>query len=53
MGVGYFGASHGQPQPFEGVKVHEVEATASIHEGLGKSRRPDQRVDHEGKPPRL
>jgi hypothetical protein len=41
----------GKPQPFERVKVHEIEATAPIHEGLGEPGSPDQRVDDEGKSP--
>jgi hypothetical protein len=43
----------GEPQPFEGVEVHEVETTAPIHEGLGESGCPDQWVDYEGELSRL
>jgi hypothetical protein len=43
----------GKPQPLNGVKVHEVEAAAPIHEGLSEPGPPDQRNDNEGKPPRL
>jgi hypothetical protein len=43
----------GEPQPLKGVEVHEVEVAASIHEGLSKPGLPDQRIDIEGKPPRL
>jgi hypothetical protein len=43
----------GKPQPLKGVEVHEVEAAASIHEGLSEPGRPDQRVNNEGKPPQL
>jgi hypothetical protein len=43
----------GKPQPLKGVEVHEVEAAASIHEGLSEPGRPDQRVDNEGKSPRF
>jgi hypothetical protein len=42
-----------EPQPFEGDEVHEVEAIAPIYEGLGEPSRLDQRVNSEGKPPRL
>jgi hypothetical protein len=40
-----------KPHPLKGVDVHEVEATASIYEGLSESGHPDQRVNNEGKPP--
>jgi hypothetical protein len=53
MGVGCFGASWGKPQSFEDVKVHEIEATAPVHEGLGELGCPDQRVNDEGKSPWL
>jgi hypothetical protein len=43
----------GKPQPFEGVEVHEVEATARIHESFGDLGCPHQRVNYEGKPSRL
>jgi hypothetical protein len=43
----------GKPHPLEGVKGHEVEAIAPIHEGLGEPSHPDQRVNYEGKPPQL
>jgi hypothetical protein len=39
----------GKAQSFKRVKVHESEATALIHEGLGEPGCPDQRVDDEGK----
>jgi hypothetical protein len=42
-----------KPQALKGVKVHEVEVTAPIHEGLGESCRPDQQIDYEGKRPQL
>jgi hypothetical protein len=42
-----------KPQPLKGIEVHEVEATAPIHEGLGESGCADQWVDYEGKPPQL
>jgi hypothetical protein len=40
-------------QPLVGVEVHEVEATASIHEGLSEPGHPDQRINYEGEPSRL
>jgi hypothetical protein len=40
----------GEPQPLKGVEVHEVEATAPIHEGLSELGCPDQRVDNAGEP---
>jgi hypothetical protein len=43
----------GKTQPLKGVEVDEVETAASIHDGLSQPGRPDQRVDNEGKPPRL
>jgi hypothetical protein len=42
-----------RPQPLEGIKVQEVEATAPVDEGFGESGCPDQWVDYEGKPPQL
>jgi hypothetical protein len=41
----------GKPQTLKGIKVHEVEAVAPVHEGLGKPGCPGQRVNDEGKPP--
>jgi hypothetical protein len=41
----------GEPQPLKAIEVHEVEVAALVHEGLGESGCPDQRVDYEGKPP--
>jgi hypothetical protein len=35
------------------IELHEVEATAPIHESFGEPSHPDQRVDYEGKPSRL
>jgi hypothetical protein len=43
----------GKPQPFEGVKLHEVEAASPIHETFGELGHPDQWVDYEGKPSKL
>jgi hypothetical protein len=31
----------GKPQPHKGVKIHEVEATAPIHEGFDEPSHPD------------
>jgi hypothetical protein len=42
-----------KPLPLRGVKVHEVEAAAPVHEGLSELGHPDLWVDNEGKPPRL
>jgi hypothetical protein len=42
-----------EPQPLKGIEVHEVEATAHVHEGFGETCHPDQWVDYEGKPSRL
>jgi hypothetical protein len=42
-----------QPYPFEGVEVHEDEATAPIHEGFSELGHFDLRVDYEGKSPWL
>jgi hypothetical protein len=43
----------GKPQPLKGVEVHEVKAAAPIHESLSEPGCHDQRIDNEGKPPRL
>jgi hypothetical protein len=40
------------PNPSK-VSVHEVEAAPPIHKGLSESGCPDQRINNEGKPPRL
>jgi hypothetical protein len=37
----------------EGVEVHEVEATTSIHEGFSEPGRIDEQIDYEGKPLQL
>jgi hypothetical protein len=40
----------GKPQSLKGIEVHEVEAAAPVHEGLGEPGCPDQWVDDEGIP---
>jgi hypothetical protein len=39
-----------KPQTLKGIKEHEVEATAPIHDSFVELGRPDQRVDYEEKP---
>jgi hypothetical protein len=43
----------GERQPFNSVKLNEVEPTAPIHKRLGEPGHPDQWVDYEGDPSRL
>jgi hypothetical protein len=43
----------GEPRPLKGVKVHEIKATAPIHEGITESGCPNKWVDNEGGPSRL
>jgi hypothetical protein len=43
----------GEPQPFKGLEVHEVEAVATIHECFSDPRYLNQRVNSEGKPSSL
>jgi hypothetical protein len=40
-----------EPQPLKGIEVHEVEDAAPVHEGLGETGCPNQRLNDEGKPP--
>jgi hypothetical protein len=43
----------GKAQHLKGIEVHEVEAAAPVHEGIGEPCCTDQRVNDEGKPPWL